>query len=1050
MKRSPTCNRVENDDAFVFCRVVFLATQTSGTTSEFSKAKQSGFVFPPIATVVIVISLLCAAAVPAAAQYRFDHWTADNGLPQNSVRDIVQTQDGYLWLTTFDGLVRFDGVRFTVFNKSNSPGITSNRFVNLFEDRSGDLWAGVETGEVVRRHQGRFTTYTQAQGLPGDALPRLADDGQGNVAIYYEQYNIDEQRKVYTGVSLRVYRWSEGRFQPAKELSSTFSGMSVLAEEANSVKFNRVFEGDYWVSTPLRVIHLFKGGGIQVYSERNGLPGTQPGLTWGKQRPMQAVSRDAADRLWLTDLRLGKSQLLSLQTPEGFDVFGGYADNEGNYWFSTNGNGLFRARRQTVTPYGKEQGLNFSEIYPLLEGRDGSLWIGAYGEGVFRFKDGAFTQYPAAKNRDLDEFGGYVSSLYEDRAGQLWVNGIWRLVNGRFDRGPWTNALIDQRIGFLWTMCEDRAGAYWLGADTGVVRYLNGALTHYTTNDGLAGNDTKVIIEDTQGGLWLGSYGGLTHYKDGKFTAWTEKDGLPGNTVRSLKQDGDGTLWIGTYDSGLGRFKDGKFTRYTTKDGLFDNGVFQILEDDSGWFWMSCNRGIYRVRKQELNDFADGKLKTITSLAYNKNDGMQSTECNGGRWPAGVKTRDGKLWFPTMGGLAMIDPASIKANTQPPPVVIEGMRINNEPAPFDAWDSAIHHPESAIRISPRQDNFEIQYAALSFINSENLRFKYKLEGADHDWVDAGTRRTAYFSHLSPGDYTFRVIAANADGVWNLTGASLRITVVPPFWRTWWFITLVALSVAGAMVVVWKYRVGQLQQIQIAQAAFARQLIASQEAERKRIAAELHDSLGQSLVIIRNWAMLGAGQLENNSPAREELDEINAIASRTINEVREIAYNLGPYHLERLGFENSIRDMASRVAQASSIAIATELDALDGALSSESQMSLYRVAQEALNNVVKHSRATETRIALKRESAGVRLIVADNGQGFDPQTEKASETLGPSRPGFGLNGMAERVRLLGGALTIRSAPEQGTTVEALLPDTPENAKGTAKDDGKAES
>ena len=374
--------------------------------------------------------------------------------------------------------------------------------------------------------------------------------------------------------------------------------------------------------------------------------------------------------------------------------------------------------------------------------------------------------------------------------------------------------------------------------------------------------------------------------------------------------------------------------------------------------------------------------------------------------------------------------------------MIEGMQINNEPAPFDAWDKAIHNPQSAIEVLPGQDNFEIQYAALSFINSENLRFKYKLEGADHDWVDAGTRRTAYYSHVSPGDYTFRVIAANADGVWNLTGASLRVTIVPPFWRTWWFVTLMALGVAGTMVVIWKYRVGQLQRVQTAQEVFARQLIASQEAERKRIAGELHDSLGQSLVIIRNWAMLGAGQLEDNSPAKEELDEINNIASRTINEVREIAYNLGPYHLERLGFENSIRDMATRVAQASGIAIATELDSLDGALSSESQMSLYRVAQEALNNVVKHSRASETRIALKRESGGVRLTVADNGQGFDPQTSKASEALGAIRPGLGLNGMAERVRLLGGALTIRSSPEQGTTVEVLLPDTTENAKGKA--------
>jgi signal transduction histidine kinase/ligand-binding sensor domain-containing protein len=1028
MKRSPTCNRVDDDGA-VFCRAIFPATEARHNW-RFSKPEPSSFVFAPIATVVTIIVLFCAAA-PGTAQYRFDHWTADNGLPQNSVREILQTQDGYLWFTTFDGLVRFDGVRFTVFNKSNSPGLPGNRFVSLFEDRSGDLWAALETGEVVRRHQGRFATYTQAEGLRTDALPKLADDGQGSVVIYYQQFSTEN---AYTGLVLHAYRWSDGRFQPAEELSSTFSGPPVLADESNRFSFSKVVAGDYWFSTPQRVFHLLRGGGVQVYSEQNGLPGTLPSLIWGEQRPLQAITRDAAGSLWLTELHSMQSQRLSRQIPEGFDVYGGFADKEGNYWFSTNNSGLFRARLQAVTPFGKAQGLNFSEIYPLQEGRDGSLWIGAYGEGVFRLKDGAFTQYSAPKNKGVNSFAGFASSLYEDRAGQLWVNGVWRLTDGNFVPGPWTDALINQKIGYVWTMCEDREGAYWLGDESGVERYLNGTLTHYTTRDGLAGNDTKVIIEDGQGGIWLGSYGGLTHYKDGKFTAWTEKDGLTGATVRALKQDNDGTLWIGTYDSGLGRLKDGRFTHYTAKEGLFDNGAFQILEDDSGWFWMSSNRGLYRVRKQELNDFADGKLKTLTCLAYNKDDGMPSTECNGGRWPAGVKTRDGKLWFPTMGGLAMIDPAGIKANVQPPPVVIEEIQINNQPAPLDALNSALRNPQAAIRILPGQDNFEIKYAALSFINSENLRFKYKLEGADHDWIEAGARRTAYYSHVSPGEYTFKVLAANSDGVWNMTGAGIRITVVPPFWRTWWFITLVGFSVALVFVVIWKSRVGQLKRVQIAQAAFARQLIASQEAERKRIAGELHDSLGQSLVIIRNWAMLGANQLEKESPAREELDEINTLASRTINEVREIAYNLGPYHLERLGFENSIRDMATRVAQASGISIVTELDALDGALSSETQMSLYRVAQEALNNVVKHSRASETRIALKRESGGVRLTVADNGRGFDQPATKASDLPGARRPGFGLNGMAERVRLLGGALTIRSVPEQGTTVEALLPDT----------------
>ena len=981
--------------------------------------------------------ILCLGAQPARAQYRFDHWTTDNGLPQNSVRDIQQTRDGYLWMTTFDGLVRFDGVRFTVFNKSNSPGIASNRFVNLFEDRHGDLWATlVETGEIVRRHEGQFTTYPPpVQSLQSNYSPWLADDGQGNPIVYHLQFDLNEKRQTYNRLRLQAYRWSEDRFQPAPDLSAAnFSIPTFSGGELIRWTFAELIGGSFWTFTPQRIIHLQSDGGVQVYSEEKGLPGTQPGLIFGKGRPVQAVSRDKAGRLWLTELQSGQSQLLSPHTPDGFLIQKGYADNEGNYWFSTYNNGLFRARPQAITPYGKAQGLGFSEIYPLLESRDGGLWIGAYGEGLFKLKDGTFTQYPARKNVEMEFYSGLSSALYEDRAGQLWVNGFWRLVQRQYVRDSWASsvALIQPRFVFAWAMCEDRAGAYWLGTDGGVFRYQNGKLTQFTTDEGLAGNDTKVVLDDEQGGVWLGSYGGLTHYRDGKLTAYTVKDGLPGNTVRSLKLDSDGTLWIGTYDSGLGRFKDGRFTRYSTKDGLFDNGVFQILEDDFGWYWMSCNRGIYRVRKQELQDFADGKINAITCLAYNKSDGMPSSECNGGRWPAGVKTRDGKLWFPTMGGLAMIDPAKVKANTQPPPVVLEEMRVNNQPMELESWDSAIRNPQSVIRILPGQDTFEIAYTALSFINSENLRFKYKLEGADTDWVDAGTRRTAYFSHLTPGNYTFRVIAANADGVWNQTGASVRIRIVPPFYRTWWFISLVALSLAGLVVGAWQYRVRQLRRIQLAQQTFARQLIASQESERKRIAGELHDSLGQSLVIIRNWAMLGASQLDPQAPAREELDEINSIASRTINEVREIAYNLGPYHLERLGFENSLRDMATRVAKASGVTITTELEPLNGALARETEMSLYRIAQEALNNVVKHAHATSAHVTLKRESAGVRLSVVDNGHGFDAQVIQLAETLDVGQAGFGLNGMAERVRLLGGTLTIQSAPGQGTNITALLP------------------
>jgi len=908
--------------------------------------------------------LWCGLCSTALAQYRFDHWTADNGLPQNSVRDIRQTRDGYLWLTTFDGLVRFDGVRFTIFNKSNSPGMAGNRFTAIFEDRFGDLWMALEEGGLVRRHDGRFTTYTKGEGLPIATDLFLSDDGDGNLVI---------------SSGARHFRWQGSGFQPADDYRPP-------------------------------ALQPPEGWRARVFSN--------PVLVAGKRTPLQVISRDQAGSLWLTDLDTMQSQLLSRQPPEGLDYHAVYTDKEDNYWFMTGLNGLFRARRQTVRAYTKAQGLNAREVYPLLETRDGSIWIGTLGDGLFRLKDGALTNYMS---------GGYVTSLYEDRAGQLWINGSMRLLQGRVVSDVWGKLLPNYSLPVSWAMCEDRAGSYWIGTGTGVAHYLDGVMTSYTTKDGLAGDDTKVIINDLAGGLWFGSYGGLTHYQDGKFTAWTEKDGLPGNTVRALKQDRDGSLWIGTYDSGLGRFKDGRFTRYTTQDGLFDNGVFQILEDDYGWFWMSCNRGIYRVRKQELSDFAAGKIKAITCLAYNKSDGMPSAECNGGRWPAGIKTRDGQLWFPTMSGVAVIDPSSIRTNTQPPPVVIEQMRINNQPIPLKAWQSALGNPRSAIRVEPGQENFEIEYTALSFINSENLRFRYKLEGADHDWVEAGTRRTAYFSHVSPGEYTFKVIAANSDGVWNESGAQLKVMVIPPFYRTWWFMTLALLGVAGLIWATFRYRVTQLQRRHQQQQAFSRQLIASQEAERKRIAAELHDSLGQRLVVIKNLALIHLGAFADNGEVHEQIEEISTEASQAIREVKDISYNLRPYQLDRMGLTKAVEAIVKKAAAASEIDFTAEIDEIDDLFSKESEINFYRIVQESLNNIIKHSQATAARVTIQVEEDRLQLQIQDNGKGFTP----GATSTDPRGGGFGLIGISERAQLLGGKPVIHSAAGEGTTISIVI-------------------
>ncbi len=903
----------------------------------------------------IVLPLLISlsgAGTAALAQYQFDHWTTDNGLPQNAVHDILQTRDGYLWMTTSDGLARFDGVRFTIFNKHNSPGITNNRFLTIYEDAQGDLWANTEDSEITRRHAGRFTTYTAQDGLPRD-LFSLSGDAQGNLIVL----NGD-----------RVLRWANGKFQSA----TTFS-----TPDANSEAFRRPVpctldirgkatcvvnggiqtwtQSDGWPDTYLMGMvrdprgpsetlwaslknyglgKIENGRLVKIYTGSDGLPGILLRFVSHRGRP-QAFITDAGGKLWLMDLVSMQSDLVTAHPPKGMEnmtaVLAVHEDREGNFWFGTHLQGLYRLRRQVITTYSKPQGLTGDVIYPIYEDRAGAIWIGAQGEGLFRLKDGAIKQYRGGASAIDNHF----SALYQDRAGRLWA-GVWdRLMRMEEDRlVPVSPEIAPPTLANYWTIFEDREGSFWFGGNNGVVRYKDGASIILTTKDGLAGDNTKVIVEDGAGNLWLGSYGGLTRYKNGRFTIWTEKDGLPSNNVRSLYPDSEGVLWIGTYDGGLGRFKDGKFTRYTTREGLFDNGVFQILEDGASWFWMSCNLGIYRVRKQELNDFAAGRLKTITSIAYGKSDGMLNVECNGGRWPAGAKGQDGKLWFPTMGGVAMIDPATVAANPQPPPVRIETIKVDNQV-------TSAEDLSSGIRIEPGQHSLEIEYTALSFINSAHLKFKYKLEELDDDWTDAGGRRTAYYPHLPPGAYNFHVIAANSDGVWNQEGARLRILVLPPFYRTWWFLTLLGLGLAGVVGLVFRSRVARIEQQRALQQAFSQQLIESQERERKRIAAELHDSLGQNLMVVKNRAMLSALTLPDEE-AKARFNEISASVAQTLEEVRTIAYNLRPYHLDQLGLTTAIVATIQRVEASCEIEFTHEVDDLDGLFAPAAEITLFRI------------------------------------------------------------------------------------------------------------
>lgn len=963
-------------------------------------------------------------------------WLEQHGLPQNTVQAITRTHDGYLWLGTLAGVVRFDGAHFTVFDNGNTPEIKASYITALLEDHQGNLWICADGGGLVRFRDGRFRLYTTQNGLPNDTTKALLEDRNGSLWVgtlggmarfkdgHFTVYTTrdglpndsitaladDGAGGLWIGTQGGIARFRDGQFTTY----TTREGL--LHNNVKALLMDRA--GNLWVGVETGLCQ-FRDGRFSVHGAHDGLANLQ----------VFDIFQDRENNLWVGTIGGGVFRLAA-QSPGGSfaryttkDGLPGdraaaiYQDPESDLWIGTDG-GLCQLRDGRFQVYGKPEGLAQDFAHGIYEDRAGNLWIGTVN-GLSRFKDGKFSNYGVQDGVPAKT----IHSIREDQAGNLWLaaygGGVLRFQNGHFATWTTKEGLASNLVR---TVLPDRAGNLWIGAYGGGLNlWRDGRFTLYTTGDGLASNYVRTLFEDRAGNLWVGTEdGGVSRFKDGRFITWTSKDGLAKNFVVSFYEDRRGNLWIGTVDGGISRFKDGKFATITAKDGLYDNVAFQILsdtDDDSGNLWMSCNRGIYRVSLQELNDFADGRIRSVTSFGYGVTDGMLNRECNSGS-PAGVRARDGMLWFPSTRGAVVIDPK--KLNKQPSLLAIEKVTLDRRVLPLG----------QTVLVNPGQENLEIQYTGLSWVRPQQIRFRYKLVGLDQDWVEAGTRRTAYFPHLPPGTYTFTVIADNGDGVWNNEGRSLRIVVLPPFYRAWWFLSLVGLGVVGAALLSYQYRVRQLQRAQLAQENFARQLIASQENERKRIASELHDSLGQSLVIIRNWALLGVAQLDNQAPAREELDEITTTASRAINEVREIAYNLGPYHLDRLGLAGTIQDMINRIAQVSKIRFTTELEPLDGALSRETEMNLYRIAQETINNLIKHAEATEAEVTFKREAGKVKLTVRDNGKGFD-LAQSVPDADGAGKGGFGLRGIAERVRLLRGVWEIHSAPGQGTKIEVII-------------------
>ncbi|MFC2146767.1 two-component regulator propeller domain-containing protein, partial [Acidobacteriota bacterium] len=760
-------------------------------------------------------------------QYIHKKWSTDDGLPNNYISTILQSSDGYLWLGTYEGLTRFDGVTFEIFDKGNTSTIKDNRITVLFESSDHTLWIGTRGGLVMFKN-GEFKHRVKGSkdnGLLHDVVYALQEDSEGNLWVGYQ------------GAGMSVFK--KGNFLSLSH-PRALSQIPVI----NIISRSNYNPKDLWIGTK-KGLFLLKNGNWPKALIGPPCHGVLIRMKDGEPiGPIRSLVSDKEGNIWLGT---NKNGLIHIKYSDGTDKYymgnkqsglksgwinAVFRDRDRNLWMGTEGGGLHRLYADRVSVFSEKDGLSNDSVNCIYEDREGNLWVGTYS-GLDLLMNGKFTNYTETEGL-LDNV---TWTVYEDRQKRMWITtneGLNCFQNGRFIAYKEKDGLSSD---FVSCTREDNQGNLWIGTyDRGVNLWNQVGFTQVGKEQGLDAQSIRTIYPDTRGNVWVGSYGrglfkrptnqptfisistknglssdyifaiyedrqggmwigtdgeGLNYIKDEGISIYNKTNGLSSNSILAIIEDchRPGTLWVGTEGGGLNYFKDGNIIPVTLKDGLKDNTIYQIIEDDNGFLWMGGEKGVTRVRKQELYDFVKGEVTGITATLFGKADGIKGGQCSGSFQPAGFKASDGKIWFPTSKGVVVVDPDDIKINILAPPVHIEKIIGNGKPV---QW-------VDTLTLDPHVKKIEIHYTALSLSEPRNVKFKYMMEGFEKDWVNPQNRkdRIAIYTNLSPGQYRFRVNACNNDGIWNEQGVSLDISVLYPFWQQWWFILI---SVIGFAII----------------------------------------------------------------------------------------------------------------------------------------------------------------------------------------------------------------------------------------------------------
>ncbi|MGA9119453.1 MAG: two-component regulator propeller domain-containing protein [Bacteroidota bacterium] len=954
----------------------------------------------------MVLVLLPACA--SSQTFPFQFYTTADGLAQSNVSTIFQDSRGYIWFGTSGGITRYDGNKFWSYKNG------AFRVLSMTEDSTGKYWIGTTSGLACLRFPDTTFQWLRASDtlLPSNLVLALLTDRHDNLWIGTD----------------------------AGLLCLPRSGGHLLFNHANGLLHNYVHS---IVQDSGAAILVGSGGGIQ----RITLSGNHPPridtlcrLAAGKLAMLRSGDLIVSD-LFRRSVFLWSKGALRKMYSAGSPGTGTYPtafneDPDGNIWIgTTNGIAVLEDRKTMVIT--RREGLQNSFINTIVKDREGNLWFGT---------EGGAAKHPY----ELSNIYNSVTGLPEDHVIAIFLDSHRNTWIGTYDGA----AVISAEGGIrtfgiaeglphlsVHDFCEDADGNVWIGTYGGLRIFSHGKI-RLPDNPRLRSTRIIRLLREDNGTIWCGGDREILQVsRDGKIRAVVDRRTITRSNVSALYKDSKGRLWFGTDDEGAGCLQGGRISMFDENAGLPDLWVMSIVEDRHHQIWMTTQKGVVQwngshfepipAREDPLRNDAVtfGVRDSAGHLWFGTQHGVYEWDDSLiGHWDMqsgiaadavrrGYVDRTGQIWIGTVGGASKLNLRTLQMHNGSPPVYLEGIETERNPG-YIATPSQLDYEDNTL---------VFHFNALSFIDEHRTEFRWMLAGFDQTWQPAANGRAVRYTHLPPGSYEFLVSARNRGTSWA-EPARFRFSINPPFWGTWWFVSLSSIASLGIVVGLIRRRFRSLDKERRRQQEFAIRLIDSQENERKRIANELHDSLGQDLLVIRNRALLGLKDPHLAENGRTQLEHISSVATEAINDVREISYNLRPYQLDRLGLTKAIRSLAQGVSDSTSLSLTMQIDSVDSAIVGDGAIHLYRIVQEGINNILKHSTATEAALSVSLEPLHVRIIIRDNGKGFSK--ERVDDH---SRPrGLGLIGIAERTKALNGQFTVESTPGKGSTLTILIP------------------